>query len=360
MDEKVMIKTPGKMMIAGEFAVLEPGQKALVTAVNRFVYAVIEKAPVNKISLPDFALEELLWEWEEEQINFSTSDKRLDFVANAMETVFAYLKEKNISVQPVHLIVTSELADKSGIKYGLGSSAAVVTSVVEALLTRFMNKKPNRGIIFKLAAIAHVKTQGSGSGADIAASVYGGLLSYASFQAEWLMEELNYTDDLAPLVERNWQYLEIEPLPKLDFVQFLVAWTGIAASTKELVARIKQMKAAHENAYADFIAESKTAVSDMMTGIQQKNQSLLFSGTTKNRHALRKIGEHANVPIETKALADLSLCVDKTQGAGKLSGAGGGDCGIAFIPWQQDTADLQACWRKQGVTPIDLQMYERT
>src|SRR5699024_2101376 len=110
----------GKLMIAGEFAVLEPNQKALVTAVNRFVYTTIETAQENKVSLPDFSLHALLWNWENEQINFTTKDKRIDFVANAMETVLRYLKEKQINLELFYLVVESEFENENVIKYGLG------------------------------------------------------------------------------------------------------------------------------------------------------------------------------------------------------------------------------------------------
>src|SRR5699024_1921891 len=132
-------------------------------------------------------------------------------------------------------IVKSELADENGIKYGLGSSAAVVVSVVEAILTRFMSKVPQRSLVFKLAAIAHVKTQGSGSGADIAASVYGGLLSYASFQAEWLMDQLNSVNNDNTLVEKDCHFFSIDALPTPVLVQFFVAWSGVETSTREVV-----------------------------------------------------------------------------------------------------------------------------
>src|SRR5699024_580303 len=79
-------------------------------------------------------------------------------------------------------------------------------------------------------------------------------------------------------VEKDLFFLSIEPLPKPDFVQFFVAWTGVAASTKELVGRMLQMKVADAKAYADFITKSKTAVEEMTTGIQNKDQQLLFSG----------------------------------------------------------------------------------
>src|SRR5699024_12768428 len=105
---ELVVKTPGKLMIAGEFAVLEPNQKALVTAVNRCIYTTIETAQENKVRLPDFSLHALLWKCENEQINVTTKDKRIDFVANAMDTVLGYFKEKQIDLYPVHLIVKSE------------------------------------------------------------------------------------------------------------------------------------------------------------------------------------------------------------------------------------------------------------
>src|SRR5699024_11903241 len=114
MGQEIVVKTSGKLMIAGKITVLEPKQKALVTAVNRFVYTTIETAQENKVSLPDFSLHALIWKWENEQINFTTKDKRIDFVANAMETVLDYLKKKQIDLKPVHLIVKSELADENG------------------------------------------------------------------------------------------------------------------------------------------------------------------------------------------------------------------------------------------------------
>src|SRR5690625_6487725 len=80
------------------------------------------------------------------------------------------LSEKSITLDNITLTIKSELDDESGVKYGLGSSAAVVTSVISALLTQFLPEEPSAMLIFKLAAISHVKTQGSGSGADVAAS----------------------------------------------------------------------------------------------------------------------------------------------------------------------------------------------
>src|SRR5699024_11574112 len=109
------------------------------------------------------------------------------------------------------------------IEYSFSQMIAVVVTDVVAILTLLMSKFPQRTLVYKLKAITHVKTQGSGSGADIAASVYGGLLSYASFQAEWLLEQLKTVKNVITLVEKDWAFLSIEPLPKPDFVQFVGA-----------------------------------------------------------------------------------------------------------------------------------------
>ena len=43
----IQVKAPGKLYIAGEYAVTEPGYKSILIAVNRFVTATIEAS--NKV-----------------------------------------------------------------------------------------------------------------------------------------------------------------------------------------------------------------------------------------------------------------------------------------------------------------------
>src|SRR5699024_11781706 len=121
-----------------------------------------------------------------------------------------------------------------------------------------------------------------------------------------------------------------------------------------------QMKVPQPAEYEYFITKSKSEVEEMTTGLQNKDQQLLFSGVTKNRYALKTFGDVANVPLETELLTALSECVNAVKGAGKLSGAGGGDCGIAFIPLKQEVAKIKKCWCDKGIKPLDLQMYEHS
>ncbi len=43
----IQVKAPGKLYIAGEYAVTEPGYKSVLIALDRFVTATIEKAQTN-------------------------------------------------------------------------------------------------------------------------------------------------------------------------------------------------------------------------------------------------------------------------------------------------------------------------
>ena len=56
--------------------------------------------------------------------------KQLKYVVTAIE-VFEQYARCNIKLKHFHLTIDSNLADDSGQKYGLGSSAAVLVSVVK-------------------------------------------------------------------------------------------------------------------------------------------------------------------------------------------------------------------------------------
>lgn len=350
------VSVPGKLMVAGEFAVLEPYQPLVVMAVNRFVHVDLEPAHTNELSLLDFGLENLAWSWDSKQVVVSREDKRLQFVQQAMEVTIRYLEESDLPLTPVHLRIHSELDDASGVKYGLGSSAAVVTGVVRSLLTYFLDEKPTNMLVFKLASIAHVVTQGNGSGADIAAASFHGVLKYTSFQAEWLLKEWEKATTITGLATENWKYLTIERVQFPADLQVLVGWTGTAASTKHLVGKIKQMK---NKAYETFLKESAAAVSMTLKGMDYNDTDLFLRGIEKNRHVLSELGRVASVPIETERLYHLAKAAQSFQGAGKLSGAGGGDCGIVFISKQANPDNIFSIWKEKSITPLDLTIYER-
>lgn len=345
-------------MIAGEYAVLEPNQPLIVTAVDRFIYASIEPSDTNLLTLENFQLKNLQWKYIDRQVIVQKESEDTSFVQQAMAVTLSYLQENGVIIEPFTLTIKSELDDyQSGLKYGLGSSAAVVVSVVTAISTQLLRQPIDELILFKLAAIAHVKTQGSGSGADIAASIYGGILRYSSFQAAWLLEEFEQTRSVTKLVEAEWPYLSIHPLNFPSTWEMAVGWTGKPASTANLVDRIHDVKVSQPARYEQFITDSKQAVEAILEGIHTRQIDLFFAGLKQNRDCLIRLGDQADVEIETKLLKELTDMTVEHGGGGKLSGAGGGDCGIAFNASGEKIARMKNDWEVAGIKPLEITTY---
>jgi len=343
-------------MIAGEFAVLEPHQKLVVMAVDRFVYTTIEDSKDNHLTFENFNLQQLSWTYSDGCIQIASQDKRTEFVKQAMQMALNYLEERHISTDNFSLTIRSELDDSSGVKYGLGSSAAVVTSVITAILERFLPTSPSKKVIFKLAAISHVITQGNGSGADIAASTYGGMLKFASFQADWLIDMYERSETLNDLIHSKWTFLHIEQFNVPTNIAMYIGWTGKPASTANLVSKVLTLKHQNPKAFQAFIHDSHLAVDRFLQGMKQNETPLILQGVRQNREALRTVGEQSGAGIETRLLSELCDITEQFSGSGKPSGAGGGDCGIAFIPSHTPVNQLKAAWQKAGITPLDIQI----
>src|SRR5699024_4559991 len=222
-----------------------------------------------------------------------SKDKRVNFVEQAISVVSVYLREQSIPMTPFSLKIKSEL-DEEGVKYGLGSSAAVVTAVITVILKRYLTDIPPPKLIFKLASISHVKTQGNGSGADIAASTYGGFLQYSSFQADWLLDELSRASTLTSLVKKDWKYLTIKKVEFPRNLSVCVGWTGQPASTAKLVDEILELKREKPAQFQQFLMDSQRAVEEILNGVTNASILDLLEGIRKNRYCLATIGEIAD------------------------------------------------------------------
>ncbi|WP_062350448.1 phosphomevalonate kinase [Bacillus kwashiorkori] len=350
--EKIVVKAPGKLFIAGEYAVLEKGQQAIVIAVDRFITCEIQANNENILSLPDLRLENKTWEIENGKVYFQNDDQKLAFVKNALEVFYQYLSENNQTVHPISILVSSELDDRSGKKYGLGSSAAVVVAVVSALF-QFYFKKLDKPIIFKLSAIAHYKTQGNGSCADIAASTFGGWIAYSSFRPEWLLTKLAKERSLTDLLRSSWPYLSVKNLTPPTSLHLSVGWTKSAVSTAPMVKKIQQLKQTNKQAYEQFLGKSTKAVDAFIQSCELNNIQLAMASLTENREALQELAQLANTEIESVPLKQL-IAISNKYGTGKTSGAGGGDCGIALVKNAHDVNLLYKEWQEVNIEPLML------
>ena len=67
------------------------------------------------------------------------------------------------------------------------------------------------------------------------------------------------------------------------------------------------------------------------------------------RRGLSQLGAMCRIPIETEKLKALAELAERYDAVGKLSGAGGGDCGIIFLFDPQQKQALLKDMAEQGI-----------
>ena len=152
-------KAPGKLFIAGEYAVVEPGHGAIVAAVSRYLTVTIDEATtigtLTSTQNPDVVVE---WTREGELFH-AKGDNPYKLVEEAILVTEQYVRESGKAADALYsLSITSELDDaKRGIKYGLGSSGAVVVATIQAILDFY--KTPRTPLlVYKLSCLTDRKS----------------------------------------------------------------------------------------------------------------------------------------------------------------------------------------------------------
>lgn len=356
-NSSIKLQIPGKLMIAGEYAVLTSGYPAIVTAVNRYI--TIKISPSNDFSLTDSSpeLPEGTWTLSQRGTVIGLDAEEHSFVKAAITIAFRYLREKGAKISTFHLDIQNGLNDIiSGQKYGLGSSSASVVGVISAILAfHGLKIEDEQLLLYKLSCIAHLITQGNGSGADIAASVYGGWICYDRYDADWLTHKLNNMNlNLQELISMSWPGLSINRLTLPDSISFIAGWTKHSVKTSPLVSKMEVFQKEHKKEYNQFLNQSKAAVMDFIRSCDDRNGEGILQAIQNNRSALQYLENITGLQLETKEIT--TLCqIAETYGRGKFSGAGGGDCGIAFLMNKGNMEDMKREWLEAGIIPLNLQ-----
>jgi phosphomevalonate kinase len=350
-------KAPGKLYIAGEYAVVENGYPAILVALDQFVTCSIEEsaAEVGKIISRQYHNNALQWYRLGEQMVVDNRDNPFSYILSAIKVTEEYARSFARELRIFDLHIDSQLDSDSGKKYGLGSSAAVTVATVKALC-HFYNLPVTKDEIFKLAAIAHFEVQGNGSLGDVAASVYGGWIAYHSFDRQWLAQQRKYLD-LRTLVDLPWPDLKIESLKAPSNLQLLIGWTGKPASTSQLVDKISLFKARQQKEYRQFLEDSKHCIQRMVEGFHNADLESIKNEIRYNRELLKQLGTNSGVHIETPVLNKLCQIAEDFGGAAKTSGAGGGDCGIVAIDRDSNFKQVLKKWTANKIEQLPLSVH---
>ena len=319
-----IVKTCGKLYWAGEYAILEPGQLALIKAIPIYMTAEIKASNNYRLYSDMFSYSVDL-----------RPDSSYDLIQETVALVEEYLTAQEVELQPFSLDVRGKM-EREGKKFGLGSSGSVVVLVIKAMLA-FYERLADRELLFKLASAVLLKRGDNGSMGDIACIVSEDLILYQSFDrekvAQWLEKE-----DLPTVLARDWGFSisSVEPALKFDF---LVGWTKEVAVSSHMVKQIKN------NMNASFLLASKETVANLVKALETDQEETIIDLLEQASQLL----EGLSSDIYTPSLRQLKDASRDLKAVAKSSGAGGGDCGIALSFDQDSTTLLKKRWADLGI-----------
>ena len=319
-----IVKTCGKLYWAGEYAILEPGQLALIKAIPIYMTAEIESSEVYRLYSDMFTYSVDM-----------RPDSSYALIQETVALVEDYLTAQGVDLQPFSIDIRGKM-EREGKKFGLGSSGSVVVLVIKAMLA-FHERPVERDLLFKLASAVLLKRGDNGSMGDIACIVSEDLVLYQSFDrekvAQWLEKE-----DLPTVLTRDWGFSIRNVETALDF-DFLVGWTKEVAVSSHMVKQIKN------NMNASFLRASKETVGSFVQALHEGQEEKIMELLEQASQLL----EGLSSDIYTPSLRQLKDASRDLKAVAKSSGAGGGDCGIALSFDQDSTTLLKKRWADLGI-----------
>ncbi len=312
----IAVSIPGKLFLLGEYAVLAGGP-ALLTTVDRKIhihpradgdgYRVLGPSFSNPLHLPEL-------------------------VAQVLR------KEQDLNVEIDNLTVDlREFYTSTGTKLGIGSSAASTVALVASLAPELSRQQR-----FELAFTAHRALQsGRGSGADIAASAFGGTLGYTLLQKSSLFDDLIDfsipTDALQTKEALQTSAASIETglfLP--SNLQLHAVWTGAPAHSLSFIAGVKEALSTRREAIRDLFGSIAQNSRSGITALHNDDASTFIETIRQGDQLMEQLGTLCDLPIITDIHRELRALAESAGLTAKPSGAGGGDfsliAGSAGIP----------------------------
>ncbi len=350
------VRAPGKLYIAGEYAVVETGFPAVLVAVDRYVTVQVRNAvETGRITSDLGAGSWLEWHRRDSDMVIEPDEAPFSFVLAAMRIVEEVVAELGEPLQVFDLNITSELDDDSGRKFGLGSSAAVTVATIRALCAHY-GLDLSRMEQLKLALLASIEVQRSGSGGDVAACMFGGWIAYTAFDREWARREGppisggTSQDRMAGTIRAPRPAPGGPPAPR--------GMDSSPASTSRLVGGVQSRKTQGRMDYPQFLTESCRCVTTLVDALNEGDREGILAGIRRNRELLRQLGERTGITIETPKLRHLIETAEERGGAAKTSGAGGGDCGIVLIADNTDIDGMLAVWERADIRVLNLYVHQ--
>ena len=320
-----IVKTGGKLYIAGEYSVLTPNQSAIIKNIDIFMQTEIKFSEKYSIYSDMYDYSVTL---EEDDGNYS-------LITETVKIVNEYLQLKGVDIQPFDMKITGKM-EKNGKKYGIGSSGSVTVLTVKAM-AKLYSYDISSEELFKLSSYVLLKGGDNGSMGDIACISYGSPVMYTSFDRNLIKEKMK-NSSLVEIMNLEWGY-KIEKIHCPEKYEFLVGWTGIPSISGKMIIEVKN------SINNEFLEKSEEIVRNLKNGIEHGNKKIISENVEENSKLLKMLHEK----IYNRKLLELVESAEGLDICAKSSGAGGGDCGIAISFNRNDTEKLLERWESRGI-----------
>ena len=319
---RITASAPGKFVLSGEYAVLD-GAPAVCVAVDRRALVTVDAhdGDHHVVSAPGFTA--TTGRFSVDANGLAWLDGGGDF--GLFEAVWNASRPAPARRALAISLDTAEFRDPdSRRKIGLGSSAALAAALATALHAM------GGGSPADVAHAAHRGFQGgSGSGVDVACSIAGGIIDYRMAGRQ--------------TTHAQWP----------DGLLFSVLWSGVAAETRNRIARFGDLAG----------SPSRRALSEAATSVA----AVFESGQAPE--VVAALGDYTQALLRFDAAHELGIfdaghraLAEQAAGAGvvyKPCGAGGGDIGVALATSRASLASFEKAAARSGFSRLALSIDPR-
>ncbi|KAF4342510.1 phosphomevalonate kinase [Fusarium beomiforme] len=260
-------------------------------------------------------------------------------------------------------------------KTGLGSSAALVTSLTAALLTHYLpedlfdiQSEQGKRTLHNLAQAAHCAAQGKvGSGFDVATAVYGSC-RYRRFSPATLSSipepgAAGFADALVKLVdgESAWDVEVLKDaviMPKGVVLRMCDVDCG--SKTVGMVKKVLKWRSSNPEESKKLWDELQKRNEQLIQTLNAGDVEHLPSKITAVRQMIRQMGNVSEVPIEPESQTELLDALSTLEGVygGVVPGAGGYDALALLMKDDEETKqrvkEFLDKWAKEKGTKVKL------
>jgi phosphomevalonate kinase len=324
------LSAPGKLFVAGEYAVLWGGA-AWVAAVGPRSRAWVQRRDDREVHLvlPELRLWGQATAWGARWAQAPPPE--LQVVARVVDEV---LRLAGRQVLGFELTLEPGLPSPDGRKLGMGGSARAAVLAAEAV--RYVLELSADAL--KLALLGHARAQGmGGSGADVAACFVGGCIRYRRFDVA----------ALAAASDAGRLSAVLAAAPAVDALRFSTglplayAYSGHSAHTPTLIAQVEARL--DKATRAKFVQRSDALGYRLEDALLREDFPRVQEVVPQLQALLGELG--APQPEATSRL--IALCASVGSVA-KSSGAGGGDGCLVISPSPPARAEALAALTARG------------